>query len=91
MVSDIDGSLELQFNPSAPYHLDGNTKSKLGVIDTKGQIAAARKSDSAKVPEYLWDTRALKLERPLKEVEKKSLDMLRHGGSGKLLKSCASI
>jgi hypothetical protein len=77
MVSEMDGSLELQFNPEAPSHLDGKTKSKLVVIDTKVHIAAATTYDDAKVPEYLWDMRALSLERPLKEVEKKSLDMLR--------------
>jgi hypothetical protein len=70
MVSEMDGSSKLQFNTTAPYHLDGNTKIKLGVIDIKGQIATATKSDDAKVPEYLWDMHALRLERPLKYVER---------------------
>jgi hypothetical protein len=70
MVREMDGSSELQLYPAAPSHLYGKTKSKLGVIDTKGQIAAEMKSDDAKVPEYVWDVRALRLERPLKEVEK---------------------
>jgi hypothetical protein len=64
-------------NPTDPSHLDGKTKSKLGVIDIKGQIAATTKSDDVKAPEYLWDMRALRLERPLKDVEKIFLDMLR--------------
>jgi hypothetical protein len=62
MVSEMDGSSKLQFNPAAPSHLDGNTKNKLGVIGINGQIAAAMNSDDAKVPEYLWDMRALRLE-----------------------------
>jgi hypothetical protein len=76
MVSEMEGLSELQFNSAAPSHLDGKTKNKLGVIDTKGQIAAATKCGDAKVTEYLWDMRALRLERSLKEVEKGSLDML---------------
>jgi hypothetical protein len=60
MVSDIDGSSELKLNPEAPYHLDGKTKIKFGVIYTKGQIVAATKSGDEKVPEYLWDMRALR-------------------------------
>jgi hypothetical protein len=76
MVSEMDGPSKLQFNPTAPSPLDGNIKSKLGMIDIKGQIAAATKSDDANVPEYLWDMRALGLERPLKDMEKKYLDML---------------
>jgi hypothetical protein len=66
MVSEIDESSEHQLCPETPSHLDGKTKSKLGVIDTRGQISAAMKSDDAKVPEYLWDMYALGLERPLK-------------------------
>jgi hypothetical protein len=58
MVSDMDGSPELQFYPEAPYHLDGKTKIKVGVIDTNGQISAATNS---KVPECLWDIHALRL------------------------------
>jgi hypothetical protein len=77
MASEMDGSSELQLYPAASSHLDGKTKSKMGVIDTKGQISAATKSDDAKVPEYLWNMRALRFERPLKEVEKTSLDMFR--------------
>jgi hypothetical protein len=73
----MDGSSKLQFNPTDPSNLDGKTEIKLGVIDIKGHIAAATKSDDAKVPEYLWDMRALRLERPLRDVENKSLDMLR--------------
>jgi hypothetical protein len=60
MVSEMDGSSELQFNPTATSYLDGNTKIKLGVIDMKGQISATTKSDDAKIPEYLWDMRALR-------------------------------
>jgi hypothetical protein len=48
----------------------------LGVIGNKVLIAAATKSDDVKVPEYLWDMRLLRLGRPLKEVENKSLDIL---------------
>jgi hypothetical protein len=77
MVSEMDGSYTLQFNPAAPSSLDGKTKSKLGVIDIKGQITAATKFDDVKVPEYLWDMCELRLKRRLKDVEKKSLDMLR--------------
>jgi hypothetical protein len=55
MVSEMDGLSELQVNPASPSHLDVKTNSKLGVIDTKGQITTATKSDDAKVPEYLWD------------------------------------
>jgi hypothetical protein len=76
-VSEMDGSSQIQFNPTALSPLDGKMKSKLGMIDIKGQIAAATKSDDAKIPEYVWDIRTLRLERPLKDVEKKSLDMLR--------------
>jgi hypothetical protein len=61
MVSEMDGSLELQLYLSAPSQLDGKTKIKLGLIDNKGQIAAATKYDDAKVPEYVWDMRALRL------------------------------
>jgi hypothetical protein len=61
MVSEMDGSSELQFYPAAPSHLDGKTKIKLGVIDNKGHIDAATKSDDAKVPEYLWYMRELRL------------------------------
>jgi hypothetical protein len=42
MVSVMDGSSELQFNPESPSHLYGKTKINLGVIDTKGQISAAK-------------------------------------------------
>jgi hypothetical protein len=61
-VSDMNGSSKLQFNPTAPFQLDGKIRSKLGAIGVKDQIAAATKSDDAKVPEYLWDMRALGLE-----------------------------
>jgi hypothetical protein len=73
----VDGSSKLEFNPTSPSPLDGNIKSKLGVIEIKGQIAVATKYDDAKVPEYLWDMRALGLKRPLKDLENKSLHMLR--------------
>jgi hypothetical protein len=53
MVRDMYGSSKFQLNPTAPSPLDGNIKSKLGVIDIKGQISAAMKSDDVKVPEYL--------------------------------------
>jgi hypothetical protein len=69
MVSEMDGSSELQFNPGDPSHLDGKTNRKLAVIATNGQITAAMKSDDAKVPEYLWDMRALRLKPPLKKVK----------------------
>jgi hypothetical protein len=62
MVSEMDGSSKLQFNPTDPSSLDGKIKSNLGVIDIKGQIVAATKSNDAKVPEYyLWDMHALGL------------------------------
>jgi hypothetical protein len=79
MVNEMGVSSKLQLNPSAPYHLDGNTntKSKLGVIAIKGQITAATNCDDAKVPEYFGDMRALRLERLLKDAEKKYLHMLR--------------
>jgi hypothetical protein len=72
----MDGSSKLQFNPTDPYHLDGNTKSKLGVIDIKGQISVATKSDDVKVPEYVWDMCALRQYRPLRDVDNNYLDML---------------
>jgi hypothetical protein len=78
MVNEMDELSKLQLNPTSQSPLDGNIKSKLGVIDIKGQIATATNSDDAKVPEYLWDMRALRLERPLKDVEKIYLDIL-HG------------
>jgi hypothetical protein len=68
MASEMDGSSELKFYPEAPSHLHGKAKSKLVVINTKGQIAAATNSDDAKAPEYVWDMHALRLEQPLKEV-----------------------
>jgi hypothetical protein len=35
MASEMDASTKPQFGPEPPSHLDGKTKSKLGVIDTK--------------------------------------------------------
>jgi hypothetical protein len=74
----MDTLMNTQLGPEPLDQLDWKTEINLGVINSKSQFALTTKSDDADVPYYLWDVRALGMQRTLEKVEHGLVDRL-HG------------